>query len=181
MKWTIAVLSTAQRKVELTRITAILRHQIGDRKDIQLLIADGVGGVGEKRQWCIDHARGEYVNFVDDDDIISHVYVDSIHPLLDGVDYVGFRMQHYRDGHKSKPTFHSLAYEEWSEDEQGFYRDISHLNPMKTTIARQATFSGDYAEDHDWAEQLRGIPKTQNYIYAPMYFYFDCIKYSLAR
>lgn len=178
MKWTIAILTIPERATDFTRIRGILESQIGDR-DIQLLVADQPWGVGRKRQWCLDNATGEYFNFIDDDDLIAHDYVECIYPLLDGVDYIGFRMQLYVNGAKQKPTFHSLEYDGWSEDEDGYYRNVSHLNPIRTEIARQGGFDRDYAEDRAWAEQVS--PETERYIDKPMYFYFWAPEYSRAN
>lgn len=169
MKWTIAILTVPEREADLERITGVLDRQIAGR-DIQVIVSRGAGNVGEKRQACLNSAQGEYLNFVDDDDLIAHDYVDRIYPLLDGVDYIGFRMQLYIDGRKQKPTFHSLRYDGWSEDGNGYYRNVSHLNPIRTEIARQGRFEGAYAEDKAWAEQVH--PQTEHYIDDPMYFYF---------
>lgn len=180
MKWSICVLSVSpQRDTERTRITGILEHQIQGYSDIELIINTDESTVGEKRQHCIDIAQGEYINFIDDDDLIAHDYIKTIYPLLDGVDYIGFRLQMYKDGEKQKPTEHSLKHTEWYEDDKGYYRGISHLNPIKTSLARQGTFKGQYAEDFEWAKQVSA--KTQHFINKPMYFYFYAPVYSLAK
>ena len=177
-KWTICVLTVPEREQDLTRIEGMLLHQIDNRNDIQLLIDKGTGDVGKKRQRCLEEAAGDYICFVDDDDLIAHDYIERIYELLDGeVDYIGFQLQHYRNGEKQKPTFHSLKYKEWSEDDNGWYRDVSHLNPIKTSIAREGVFEGAYGEDKAWAEQVN--PKTEHYIDAPMYFYFFSDEHSL--
>lgn len=178
-KWTIAILTVPERSMDLERITGILERQIAGRTDIEMLIARQDWGIGEKRQWCLDIARGEYFCFVDDDDLVAHDYVDTIYPLLDGVDYVGFRVQHYLNGRKSKPTFHSLRYDGWSEDVDGYRRNVSHLNPIRVEIARQGRFAGDYGEDYAWAQQVH--PATEHYVDRPLYFYFDSPEHSASR
>lgn len=178
IKWTIAIISVPERKQDLTRIKGILEYQIGNRDDIEILVDVGTGDVGKKRQRCLEEANGEYINFVDDDDLVAHDYIESIYPLLDGeVDYIGFKLQHYDKGKKSKPTYHSLEYEKWFEDDNGYYRNVSHLNPIRREIALTGRFEGAYAEDKGWAEQVK--PKTQHFIDRPMYFYFFSEDYSL--
>ena len=179
MRWTIAILTIPERKLDLTRIKGMLQYQINNSQhvtDIELLINNKSGTVGEKRQWCLEHAKGDYINFVDDDDLVAHDYIEKIYPLLDGVDYVGFMLQHYRNGEKMKPTYHSLEYDTWFEDEDGWYRGVSHLNPIKLEIAKQGAFSGEYGEDFRWAQLVH--PKTSHYINEPMYFYFYSEKHS---
>jgi hypothetical protein len=97
-----------------------------------------------------------------------------IYPLLDGVDYIGFTLQMYSDGEKQKPTFHSLRYKEWNADQDGFYRDISHLNPIRRELALRATMFGGAGEDQRWSEQLRNlnVVRTEHFIPEVMYFYY---------
>lgn len=177
MKWSICIVTVPQRKVEFNRIKGMLEYQIGDR-DVEIIVDDSDEKLGQKRQNCIDRAHGDYVNFVDDDDLVAHDYVKTIYPLLDGVDYVGFQVQLYESGKKMKPTYHSLKYKQWGEDSYGWYRNVSHLNPIKKEIALASRFSGGIGEDFRWAQGLE--PKTEHYIDRPMYFYFHSLDHSLA-
>lgn len=170
MKWTIAVLTVPERRAEFACLAKTLWPQLIGYDDVQWLVAEGPESVAEKRQWCLDNARGEYLCFIDDDDMVPGNYVDTIYPLLDGVDYIGFQLQLYIDGIRQKPTFHSLRYAEWSDDAHGYYRNVSHLNPIRTEIARQGRFDGGYGEDKRWADQV--APKTEHYIDQIMYHYF---------
>lgn len=169
MKWTIAVLTVPERAEKFHRLRyVILGPQLRD--DIEVLVAHGPEPVAEKRQWCLDNASGEYFNFIDDDDMIAGNYVDAIYPLLDGVDYIGFQLQLYIDGARQKPTFHSLKYDTWHDDVDGYYRNVSHLNPIRTEIARQGRFDGGYGEDKRWADQV--APQSEHYIDQTLYHYF---------
>lgn len=173
MIWTIAILTIPERKTDLERIVGILDHQIANRPlGIERLIADQDWGVAEKRQWCLDTAQGQYINFVDDDDLVAHDYIDSIYPLLDGVtDAIGFKVQHYLNGHKLVTSPHSIQYKKWRSDG----RPIAHINPVRTEIARQGSFTSgpgeEFSEDVRWGYQIN--PQSQHYIDRPMYFYFD--------
>jgi glycosyltransferase involved in cell wall biosynthesis len=116
---------------------------------------------------------GDYIVFIDDDDLVADDYISSILPLLDGVDQVGFQVQCYIDG-KPLPqkTYHSLQYKEWSEDGNGYYRDISHINPMRWQIATIERIEGGHGEDKRWADRMRGKVKTEHYIDRVMYHYY---------
>lgn len=130
------------------------------------------------RQLLMLEATGTYVCFVDDDDQVPNYYCDKImRGLADTPDYVGWRMQAYVDGQELKPTYHSLKYAGWSEDDDGFYRDISHLNPLKRQIALQADFRAGplWGDDSAWAAKIRAAehsPRTEHYIPEIMYRYF---------
>jgi hypothetical protein len=173
-KWTIAILTVHQRKGQLNRLLDLLYRQLDDDRgrSIELMVCNMSGSVSEKRQWCLDNAEGEYFNFIDDDDLVAENYVDAIYPLLDGVDYVGFQLQYYHEGNAWKPTFHSLRYGThamWA-DESGFYRGVSHLNPIRTEIARQGHYSGGFGEDNRWSDLVE--PVTEHYVDQIMYHYF---------
>lgn len=179
MKWTIAVLTVPERRHEYAQLMNCLGPQLDMRRewDIELMTCNMPGTVAEKRQWCLDSASGEYFNFIDDDDMVPGNYVDAIYPLLDGVDYIGFQLQLYIDGGRQKPTFHSLKHETWHEDVDGYYRNVSHLNPIRTEIARQGRFDGGYGEDKRWADQV--APRSEHYIDQIMYHYFFSPRNSL--
>lgn len=136
------------------------------------------------RQLLIDRARSKYVSFVDDDDRVSRSYVSTILPLLDGVDYIGFRVQTRWDGQKLKPTFHSIRYASWWEDDEGYYRHISHLNPIRRSLALKVPFTDDeWCEDVEWASAMAesGLVKTEYFVPKVMYFYDYNTLRSLAR
>jgi glycosyltransferase involved in cell wall biosynthesis len=170
-KWTIAILTVPERSAKYERLLNVLWPQIEHDAGIELMTNNGPGTIAEKRQWCLDNAKGEYFCFIDDDDLIAENYVDAIYPLLDGVDYIGFQLQYYHDGVPWKPTYHSLRHStaERFADENGFYRGVSHLNPIRTEIARQGRYEGSYGEDDRWAVQVH--PKSEHYINEVMYHY----------
>lgn len=171
-RWTIAILTVKVREGLLARLLKRLEPQIGERR-IEILIADQEEwSVSRKRQWCLDRAQGEYFCFIDDDDMVSKRYVECIYPLLDGVDYIGFQLQYYHDGAPWKPTYHSLqnGVHTIMADETAFYRGVSHLNPMRTEIARTGKYEGGFGEDNRWSDQVD--PVTEHYIDEVMYEYW---------
>lgn len=173
MKWSILTISAPERQNDLDRLCGLLEHQIGDL-DIEHVIVQGVGFLGDLRQQCIEKATGEYVNFIDDDDLVAHDYISTIYPLLDGVDYIGHRLQLYVDGEKRRPTFHTIRYLGWSEDAKGYYRGVDIKNPIRRELAMQCRFEGAYGEDAKWARDIEATcrPQTEHFIDRPMYFYF---------
>lgn len=175
-KWSILILTQPSREAFLARLQAVLRPQLEERPDVKVLIRyfNPAQDLGTNRQALLEEATGEYVNWIDDDDLVPADFVSRIYPLLDGVDYVGFRLQMFTDGQKQKPTFHSLCHKEWNGDEDGWYRDISHINPIRRELALAVPMSGGFGEDHRWADGLRalGIVKTEHYIDEVMYFYY---------
>lgn len=153
-----------------------LKEMIGSRP-VEVLVAwdNFETPLGIKRQKLLEAAKGEYVCFVDDDDKLPDYYIDKILPLLDGVDYIGWRQQLYLNGVEMKPTFHSIKYDRHETDE-GWYANITHLNPIKRSIALKARFDATprgTAEDAPWSDQIRPHVKTEHYIEDVMYYYYS--------
>lgn len=175
-KWSIMILTQPNRERYLARLLAVLKPQIETHPDIEIVTRsfDEKLDLGTNRQCMIENANGQYVNFIDDDDLVPADYVSTIYPLLDGVDYIGFQLQFYIDGVKQKPTFHSLRYKEWNSDQDGFYRDLSHVNPIRRELAILAPLSGGFGEDSRWSDALRakGVVKTEHYVDSVMYLYY---------
>lgn len=127
--------------------------------------------IGDIRQSLLKEARGEYVCFVDDDDKVPEYYVAEILKAL-GKDYVGFQVELFNNGKQMPPVYHSIKYGIWSQDENGYYRGITHLNPIKRKIALKGTFGKDgLGEDAEWARTIMADVRTENYIDKIMYYY----------
>lgn len=184
MRLSVCTISAPERVNERDRLAGQLERQISGR-DVEHLVVVERDTLGVLRQRCLDQARGDYVVFVDDDDLLAHDYLDAVLPLLDGVDYVGYRLQLYIDGAKQKPTYHTLRYRGWSADDAGWYRGVDIKNPIRADIARQVQFEGAYGEDRRWAwavEALPSPPRTEHCVDLdrPMYYYFHSTRWSYA-
>ncbi len=177
-RWQILILTQPSRREYLKRLLAILTPQISTYyRDVELLVRDfnSSYSLGDNRQAMREEATARYVNFIDDDDTVSEDYVSTILPLLDGVDYIGFNLQCYVDGYPLLLTRHSLRFPDWNADQQGSYRDITHLNPILRHLALMAPIEGYHGEDHRWADALRAqkVVCTEHYIERVMYNYYS--------
>lgn len=174
--WTILVATLAQRAARFERLLQQVLPQTEPHDGAVTVMAyynHGGGGLGAIRQSLVDHATSTYVSFVDDDDELPDYHVDEVMSRLDGVvDYVGWQMQCYVNDQPLKPTYHSLRYPRWYDDRRGYYRDVSHLNPIKLELARRADFRrGGPPEDVSWVDQVRPHVKTEAYVDKVMYHY----------
>lgn len=174
VRWSILIATLARRGDALRQVLGDLTPQLAEaagQVELVILRNHAERPLGHTRQMLVEEARGEYITFVDDDDRLPDYYVSEILPRLDGVDYVGWQMQAYNYGQPMLPTFHSLKYTEWWESTVGYFRDISHLNPVRKELA--ADFRCDRPpEDVDWVVRMRGRLKTEHYIDRVMYHYF---------
>lgn len=199
--WEILIPTIGRRRRKFLRLWESLRAQVEQYPTIAVLAYynNGERPLGQIRQALVEASASDYISFVDDDDQVPTFYVEKVAQAVneyaahaglewgatghwpDGgthlPDQVGWRMQHYADGVPSKPTYHSIRYTHWWDDERGYYRDHSHLNPIRRKIAIGcADFRlGDPPEDVGWADQIRGNVKTEAYIPDEfvMYHYFS--------
>ncbi len=174
--WTILIATLGQRQKRFVKLLDVLLPQLGRHDGAVTVCAlwnNGERPLGEVRQDLIEHATSSYVSFVDDDDEVPEYFVDEVVAcLVTEPDYVGWQMQCYVDGVPQKPTYHSLRYRRWYDDRKGYYRDVSHLNPIRTSIARLADFRrGAPPEDVSWTSQVRPFVHTEAYIDKIMYHY----------
>lgn len=177
-KWSILICTVGQREERFKQLLKKLMPQVKKYAgEIEVLAYwnNAERPLGEIRQALVEEARGDYISFVDDDDMVPNYYCRKVmEAVQEDVDYVGWRMQLYHNGEKMRPTFHSLRYDRWSEDENGYYRNISHLNPIKREIALKASFvlsEKGVAEDVPWTEKVAPHVKTEAYIEDVMYLY----------
>lgn len=176
MLWTILVATLGQRAERFERLLTGLLPQldgVDDRVTLCALYNHGERPLGYVRHDLLTHASSTYVSFVDDDDEVPDYHVAEVLARLDGVvDYVGWQMQCYVDEVPLKPTYHSLRYDRWWEDDDGYYRDVSHLNPLRTELARRGDFRhGTPPEDVSWVDQVRPHVRTEAYVDRVMYHY----------
>lgn len=166
----------------------------GGRVTVTALRNNGERPLGVIRDQLMAAADSEYTCFVDDDDRLPPYYLSEIVPLLDGVDQVGWRVQMTTNGKLERPAYHSLEYAGWWEDERGYYRDISHLCPVRRALALEhARFypveRGSLGvpmmygargvqlgvpEDTLWCTQMRGHVKTEHRVdFTRVMYYYD--------
>jgi hypothetical protein len=175
-RWTILIATIPYRADRMEQLMSVLLPQVEKFKgeiDILIYYNNLEHTLGAIRQELVIEADGEYVSHIDDDDMVPEDYCATILPLLDGVDYIGFKVDYRDSGRKERPVYHSLKYQGWSNDDNGYYRDISHLNPIKREIALRSVFPADglQGEDHKWSMGLKPLTKTEHFIDREMYIY----------
>lgn len=185
-KWAILVPTLGERRRLFERLMAGLLPQTdahGGAVRVVGWLNNGSPSLPAIRQSLITHTEAEYVSFVDDDDLVSPDYVAEVmRALADGPDYVGFQVQCYSDGRPTLIAHHSLKHGDWINLPDRYLRDISHINPMRRSIATTADFRRarpGAAEDRAWVSQLRrgGLLKTETVVDRVLYHYL----YSTSR
>jgi len=182
MKWEILILTQPSRQHFLVQLYWLLNPQLKG-KDVSVTTAlfDPALTLGANREKMRQAATGDYISFLDDDDLVAANFVDRIFPLLDGADQIGFNVKCFSDKAELGTAFHSLQHGRWYQTVNGrlggipggYYRDISHINPMRRELALRCPMAGGIGEDCRWANDIRalGIVKTEHYIDELLYFY----------
>jgi hypothetical protein len=176
MSWEILCLTQPSRAPFLSQLRMVLAPQLRPGVSFRIQADDG-SGIGEQRHRMKMESTADYVSMIDDDDLPSANFVSEILPLLNGVDYIGFCMFCYDIGAdcetRRRHVVHSLAYSDWTEDENCYYRDISHFNPMRRELSISIPMTGSGDEDYRWSCGLRGKVKTQHFIDKFLIHYFN--------
>jgi glycosyltransferase involved in cell wall biosynthesis len=180
MKLSILIPTLPERKKYLNELLKNLRGQIGDSKDVKIVIDDRGREVttGTKRNDLISRATGDYVWQVDDDD---YIYPDSISRILAAIemkpDVIGINGYITTRG-KDRVDFEirlGNPYEAIERDGKPVYlRYPNHITPMKREFALMFKFPDvTWGEDYAWATELHnsGVLKTQIIIEPTIYHY----------
>ena len=143
----------------------------------------GVITTGQKRNLLLDDAGdAAYVVHVDDDDQLHPAYLSSILKAIDSrPDVVGYKVRRFVEGKQIGEAIHSIRYKRSQTVAFGdwirYERVPNHLNPVRTDLAREVRFKDiTYGEDHDYANRLRPLLKTEKFIDQYLYDYYLIVK-----
>ena len=132
-----------------------------NRQKIEIIINvdGGEKSVGQKRNEVLDRASGDYVCFIDDDDLVDEDYTNIIIKTIeenDDLDCIGFSGMYYVDGNQTMVFKHANKYGGHYKDGFGVqHRPVNHLNPVRTEYAKKIRFpEKDFGEDSDYCDRL---------------------------
>ena len=157
------------------QITSEIVNQLTTDVEMLILPDDGEQTIGAKRNILLEGATGDYVAFIDDDDMISKDYVEKVLAALEGnpdcASLDGY--VYWRDG--SKRLFkHSIEYTSWYTSDGVDYRMPNHINAIKREYALLARFpETSHAEDHEYSKEIQQYLKTEGKIDGVIYHYYQ--------
>ena len=157
--WDILIPSLVHRTDKLTLLLAELASQRQNGVGVHVFRDNVKHSQSFKCQALLDSSVADYVSFIEDDDWVHENYVGLImHALEQEPDFVGFRLRYTESGVLQLPVVHSIhAQQNETSDEDEpkvLYRQVTHLNPIRRTIAATASFEGDFAMDRRWSNQI---------------------------
>lgn len=175
-KLSILIPSIRERQLSLDQLTTELNNQIGKKTVEVLSLSDNREmSIGQKRNMLLMQSTGEYVAFIDDDDGVSHDYIEKVLKALsknpDCSSLTGDII--FSDGY-ARPFIHSLRYDRWIDDHQGkvYYRPPNHLNAVRRNIAVQVGFPPwNNGEDRAFSMGIKPLIKREEWIEGVIYNY----------
>lgn len=174
----ILVCTTDERKHFLDRLMNCLNSQSNDYVEVLIETDNGSMKIGKKRNILLDRAVGDYVCFVDDDDLVSDDYCMKILSATESnPDCCSLEGLYTVNGENPTLFRHSLKYTKWeTASENGktvYYRCPNHLNAIKRSIALQVRFDDNKSngEDKDFSDRVRPLLQTESIINGVIYHY----------
>ena len=159
-----------------------MKPQLTDEIEILVESDSGQMPTGTKRNRLLRRAIGEYVAFIDDDDLVSTDYAAKILKAIESnPDCCSLQgeismTQRKRRGPTNRITkifIHSIKYDHWFEKNKIYYRCPNHLNAIKRELALQIKFPDkDTGEDRDFSTRIFPLLKTEEHIDGTIYFYY---------
>lgn len=155
----------------------IVKHNLQGKIEI-VAIKDkrGENPIGKKRNDALQKCIGLYEMFVDDDDTLAEDALPLIIVKLEAEqpDCIAMEGIITENGQNPKTFIHSLKYNDWFEKDGVYYRPPNHLNPIKSSIAKQFAFPEiSHGEDREWSMAIckAGVLKTEATIGKSWYNY----------
>jgi glycosyltransferase involved in cell wall biosynthesis len=162
----------------LKRLLAHLAPQRTSEVEILTYSDDGRVTTGRKRNDLMKQAQGEYIVYLDDDDMVADTYIpDILNAAKSKPDCITFRGWMETDGANRKEFRLSINYPYtavWENGNEVYLRYPNHITPIKRSIALQVPFPNvTMGEDYAWATEIhkRKLLTTEVHINKPLYFY----------
>ena len=176
----VLILSIPSRLQKLSALYSNLTQQIGNSKSVEILtlVDNKIISIGAKRQSILDISRGKYIAYLDDDDNISHDYIDRLlHAIKKGKDVITFE-QHCTVNKKEFNVSFQMnnPHEKLKLNINGSYEDIRrppyHMCAWSSKIAKQIKFKDiSYGEDWDWCSRLYQFVRSETHIDKVLHYY----------
>lgn len=175
-KLTIMICSTDTRVgTFLPKMFQQINAQTHGRNDVEVLcIVDNKAmTVGRKRNQLLEMARGEYVVFVDDDDILEDNYVhELVAATKSGADVICFKLVRYSNNMLDKEVFYSKDFKQDENTPTHYKRVPNHIMCFRRGLALQVKYDDiSFGEDSAWAKRILPLINTEHQINKVLYRY----------
>lgn len=180
----ILICSVPNRDTKISKLltsleSQVLAHKGSERVEILVLRDNRERTIGSKRNALLQIAQGEYVAFVDDDDVVRFDYVDKIVEATRGTpDLITFEVwvsgyEHVAHESRVARFYPDLERDENTESE--YKRLPNHIMVWRSEIAKKFPFDDvSYGEDGYRARRMIGAARSVVNVPEMLYWYrFD--------
>lgn len=174
MKLSVLTASLVEREYYQQRISSLLKPQLTE--DVEWLIErdNRELTIAAKFQKLLERAKGDYICFVDEDDIIPAYYISKIlEAIKSKPDCVAINGIVTIDEKNPFPFYHSMKYDHWFSNDEGHFRSPNPTNPVKRELALKAGFDTTLTRGCDYYYAMKLLPflKSETIIEECLYFY----------
>lgn len=170
----ILIATMPSRKSLFSRLLNRLDGQIPMNGCVEVLWDDSMDyNIGIKRNKLLERAKGEWVVFIDCDDLVSKDYVKKIlEATKKNPDAIGISGWMTTNG-KNKRQWHiSRDYEKWHTKGRVYLRTNNHISPIRRSIALQAGFPDTtFGEDIEFSNRVKPLIHSEVKIKGNLYYY----------
>lgn len=176
IKLSLLICSLHSRKGKLNRLLEGLQSQLNKFSGlVEAIVAvdEKENKIGKKRNYLISLAKGEYITFIDDDDLVDDNYCSLLLTSIEkNPDVIVFDAVRYANGKLDRTVKYGIEYGKDHHDKNFYYRIPNHLMCVKRELALQVPFKEiNFGEDSDYAKRLLPLLKTQERINETLYTY----------
>lgn len=174
MTLSILICSLWERAGDLARLLGVLEKQLTPEVEILTEVDNREITTGAKRNLLLQRAKGKYVVFIDDDDMVSETYIsDILEAAKEDRDAIVFKGWITTNG-ENKKRFELSKDFKYITRNGVYYRYPNHITVIRASIAKRFSFPDKvYGEDFAWATKIRNsrLIKTETKIDKELYFY----------
>jgi len=183
--FTVMVCTLPERKDTFNELMHNIINQAmsaGLQDDVEFIHDDTPRGeitTGEKRNRLVKRADSKFCAFIDDDDLVHDKYVSLIVNTIkreEDLDCIGFWGEVYFQGALGGKMIHTTACRNWTEKPGIYYRPPNHLNPVRSSIAKEFPFRDiTISEDHFQSVEMKKRNALKKEVFLgtkkPLYIY----------
>lgn len=172
LRLSILVATMPSRSKSFEALIEVLGQQLTGETELIVDFAMSYN-IGTKRNKLLESATGDYVVFVDDDDMVADDYVVRIlEAIKDNPDCVGISGVITTNSGQLQQWHISKDYADWYEKDNIYYRTPNHISPVRRELALKVGFPDIVTgEDYEYSKRLYPLLRTENKIDGNIYHY----------
>lgn len=175
LRLSVLIATMPNRRESYKRLLESMGYMIKSYPNVEIITDDSMDyNIGVKRNKLLQKAKGDYIVFCDDDDLVSFNYIDYIfRAIKDNPDCIAINGIITTNGQNERKWFISKEYGKWYTGPDGtYYRTPNHISPVKRELALQAGFPEiSFGEDAEYSRRLLPLLNSEAVISEPLYHY----------